>query len=120
MTKNQPTWIIWHYSNRIEASRAPMSLARLATQIKDVKYKELLPCCSAHATPSSKSSCCVRGGWQVIFHSSAEEAKATAKIIKKSLGKAELIYSQSISNAGPCRHLEILIYIRVSATGRSP
>ena len=39
-----------------------------------------------------------RGGWQVIFHSPAEEAKATAKIIKKSLGKAELVYSRSISN----------------------
>ena len=45
----------------------------------------------------------VMGGRQVIFHSPAEEAKATAKIIKKSLGKALLIFSQSFFNAIPSR-----------------
>ncbi|CAL1132694.1 unnamed protein product [Cladocopium goreaui] len=87
--------------SEIGLQQAELTAVRLATQIKDVKYKELLPCCSAHATPSSKSSCCVRGGWQVIFHSSAEEAKATAKIIKKSLGKVALKESPLLAEGVP-------------------
>lgn len=62
--------------SEIGLQQAELTAVRLATQIKDVKYK-------------------------VIFHSSAEEAKATAKIIKKSLGKVALKESPLLAEGVP-------------------
>eukprot|EP00435_Cladocopium_sp_Y103_P027657 s1825_g6.t2 len=62
--------------SEIGLQQAELTAVRLATQIKDMKYK-------------------------VIFHSPAEEAKATAKIIKKSLGKVVLKESPLLAEGVP-------------------